>query len=183
PEMLGFLSTYIPITILVSLLTLFLGSMIIKMVYDSTRKKLSLGVAAKFVLSRYITLLAASVLYFLITLVGVVAFIIPGIFLAVKLIFYDYVILIDKLGVTDSLEKSWKIVKGRWWGVFGLTLILSVISFALAFALGVLGGLLSGLSEALSEVIWLATQFLITLFIFPWYTSSLAFAYLQLRKK
>ena len=101
---------------------IFLLSMVVKMVYDATERKVSIKEAAKLVTKRYIFLLGAGILYILIVGGGLLALIIPGIFLAIKLFFYDYLILLDNKGIIESLKESWRITKGNFWKIMGLNL-------------------------------------------------------------
>lgn len=163
------------VVIMTSLINLFLSGMIIRMVYDATRRKLSLSGAAKVVLGKYVTLLISSIVFYIAVIVGVFAFIIPGIFLLIRLLFFEYAILIDNEDVAGSLKKSWRMVKGRWWNVFALVLIIGLISFGLGFFAGILG--------AFSPILYLIVYFLLILFLSPWVNATLTFAYLQLRGK
>lgn len=174
-ELINWFFLFLPITILFGLIGLFLSGMIIRMSYDATRRRVSISEAAKLVLRRYIRLLVSSIVVGIVVVAGLVALIIPGIFLTIQLFFYDYAILIDDNSVVDSLKKSWKIVKGKWWNVFALALILSLFSAVLVFV--------AGISALVSPIVSLAIYFLVILFMTPWYLSAFTFAYLQLRGK
>lgn len=58
--------------------------------------------------------LVASVLVGLIGGLGTIALMIPGVFLGIKLFYYDCAILIEDAGIIGSLRRGWRIVRGDW---------------------------------------------------------------------
>ena len=59
------------------------------------------------------------------------------VYLSIKLSFSYNAIVCDDCGVFDSLAKSMKLVKGSWWRVFGITLLISmVVNFASSIIVG-----------------------------------------------
>lgn len=52
-------------------------------------------------------------------MIGLVLFVIPGIYLAIALSFGVLIYLDQNTGAVDSLNKSRELVKGFWWPVFG----------------------------------------------------------------
>ncbi|MDI6602556.1 MAG: hypothetical protein QME57_00345 [Patescibacteria group bacterium] len=80
----------------------------------------------------------AGILYGLICLLGMILFIIPGIYLGIRFWFYDYFIVDKKAGVIESLKKSWRITKGSVWNLFLFILILIGINLLgiLCFLIG-----------------------------------------------
>lgn len=83
--------------------------------------------------------LISSILCVLIVLVGLILFILPGIYLAVRLQFYKFLIISDEnLGPVAALKKSMKMTKGYFWKLFGfiLAIILLNIIGLLVFIVG-----------------------------------------------
>ena len=71
-------------------------------------------------------MLVANVLYVTLVFAGSLAFVIPGVFLLVSLLFYAPAILFDKKGIVPSLAFSAYLVKDNWWhtaSVFALPLL------------------------------------------------------------
>jgi len=159
------------IFIISELIGIFLYGMIIKIAADS-KKRISLGRTAKFVAGKYLRLLVAHIVFGALILIGYIAFIVPGIFLTIKLMFYQYSIIIDNKSVTDSLKKSWNVTKKNWWRVFALMLIISIISAAL-----------NQIAYLFSLKIGAVVLFFVTLFVTAWSISSMTMAYMQLAKK
>jgi len=68
--------------------------------------------------------LFASILYGVIVILGTILLIIPGIYLAIRLWFYDYFIVDRKAGIIESLRRSWRITQGNVWNLFLFFLLL-----------------------------------------------------------
>jgi len=77
----------------------------------------------------------ATLLYNLIVVLGLLCFVIPGIFLGVRLSFFRYFIIDKNLKIGESLKESWQITRGNFWNLFlfyllcGLIGILGLICF------------------------------------------------------
>jgi hypothetical protein len=94
----------------------------------------SLGVHA------FVVLLLTSVVIAIIVFIGFVLFVIPGIYLLIRFAFVDPVVVLERKGVGEALVRSWTLVQGAWWRVFGIGLLVFVLlglaSGALSAALG-----------------------------------------------
>lgn len=88
-------------------------------------------------ISKVITFLVSSLLAGFCILVGFICLIVPGIFLAVRLSLYGYLIIDKNMGPIEALSESWKLVKGASWRVFGFMLASIVVYFAGILCLGV----------------------------------------------
>lgn len=71
-----------------------------------------------------ITYLLASIIMGLIVSVGLLFFIIPGIYLALRLQFYQAFIVEENAGIIESLRKSWEITKEQALPLFMLALVM-----------------------------------------------------------
>jgi uncharacterized membrane protein len=83
----------------------------------------------------------ATLLCMLIVLAGLIVFILPGIYLAVRLKFYIYFIMEDEnLSATDSLRKSFELTRGVFWKLLAFNIILAMINILglLVFGIGLL---------------------------------------------
>ena len=88
------------------------------------------------VLKKIIPIFIAGIIYFIVVIIGIIALIIPGIFLAIAFFFYSHSILLNNKGIFTSFEESYNIVKGNWWQVFTLYLILIIISVLIGLLFG-----------------------------------------------
>jgi hypothetical protein len=83
-------------------------------------------------------------LYAIAVFVGLILLIVPGIYVAIRLGFVLYGIMIDDLDAVASLKSSWELVGGRWGSVFVAQLVpaicfivpVLVISFIIGAVLG-----------------------------------------------
>ena len=71
---------------------------------------------------------------------GLVALIIPGIYLAVAYTFVPLFIVFGKMEFWDGMEFSRKLITRNWWNIFGFVLLLFLINLVgtLAFFVGLL---------------------------------------------
>ena len=113
------------------LLGIFINGLII--VLSAKGKKFSITAAVKLVASRYPTILFAYILTFIINALGLLAFVVPGIFLSIKLLYFEQAILLNGKGAVESLKMSWNVSRGNWWRVFALVLLISLISLMIVF--------------------------------------------------
>jgi len=61
--------------------------------------------------------------------------VIPGIIVAIYLSFYSYVFIIEGEKGMNALRRSWSLVKGNWWKVFGRLILLGIVSNIIFFLL------------------------------------------------
>jgi hypothetical protein len=71
----------------------------------------------------------AGVLVTLITVVGVALFLLPGLLAMTYFALVAPIIVIDRLGVVDSLRRSIELVRGTAWQVFGVIVVLFLLDF------------------------------------------------------
>lgn len=81
-----------------------------------------------------------AIIYAIITGIGVLLLIIPGIYLGLRLQFYTYLIVDREMGPVEALKKSWEITKGSAWNLFlfGLLVFGIVVLGMLALGVGLL---------------------------------------------
>jgi len=79
--------------------------------------------------------LFASFLYGLITLLGFVLLIVPGIILLIRLGFFDYLIVDKNSTIIESLKRSWEITRGNTWNLFLLYFLFALINILGVLAL------------------------------------------------
>ena len=66
---------------------------------------------------------------------GMVVFVIPGIFMMVALWVAIPAAVVESPGVTGSLGRSWELTSGYRWQILGIILIIIILTFVAAFAL------------------------------------------------
>lgn len=83
----------------------------------------------------------ATILYALIVIAGLILLILPGVYLAVRLQFYKFIIIDDEnIGPVDALKKSMEMTRDHFWKLFGfmVTIVLFNILGLLFFIVGLI---------------------------------------------
>ncbi len=101
------------------------------------------GESLRFVASRLHSLLWVFVLIFVLGLLAMLAFVLPGIWLFVSWVVAVPALLAEDARGMDALRRSFRLVRGRWWPTFGIvvlgTLLASIVSGVVGGVVGVLG--------------------------------------------
>jgi len=130
------------------------------------RQTISIGQAYRFAWRRFGAMLGAWILAFL-AVAGIIAICISvvifswvgwicivvgsvaAIYLMVGWIFLCQAALLEGLGPIAALSRSWALVKGDWWRVFGIVLVLVLI----AVAIGAILGLIPVVGETIGNIL------------------------------
>lgn len=140
--------------ILWGLATLFLYAVLIKLAFDILTAPAEYRISDAFLLGakRFIHFAAANIMLFLIIILGLVLFIIPGIYLIFRFIFVSHFLLLNNSGIIMSFKKSRQLTNGRWGSLFVLFLIwAAAFGFVLlisAYTINSIGILLAVLAFA-----------------------------------
>ena len=81
--------------------------------------------------------LIASIAVSIIVSFGFVLLIIPGIYLAIRLHFYGWVIIDKEVGPFAALDKGWAVTRGAFWDIFLLMIVLFLVNLLGVLALGI----------------------------------------------
>jgi Membrane domain of glycerophosphoryl diester phosphodiesterase len=76
-----------------------------------------------------VPLLLAGLLAGLGIALGLVLLIVPGLFLLTRWVLVTPVVVLERLGPTDALRRSWQLVKGSGWTVFGVIVVTVLLAF------------------------------------------------------
>lgn len=91
--------------------------------------------------------LGAHILTGILVSLGFIAFLVPGVILAVGLAFVPYLVIERGLGPIEAMKESWRITKGHKWPLF--LLILALIGISLLGLLALVVGIFVALPIAL----------------------------------
>ncbi len=114
------------------------------------------GVAASRVLGRLFPLVGLMLLASLLVAAGLVLFILPGIWVAVSLVPFVAVFFLEDKGIVATISRSFSLVRGSWWDVFLLVLLLAALNVAIGLvglAPGTIGFLLAVIANAVTSTI------------------------------
>lgn len=81
--------------------------------------------------------IVAGILVGLAVVGGLILLIIPGIYIAVRLMFFTYYIVDKDAGIVDSMKMSWNLTRGGVINLFLLSLLFIFINFIGALLLGI----------------------------------------------
>lgn len=89
-------------------------------------------------LKTFVTFLAAALLYTVIVTIGLVLFIVPGLYLAVRYVFVSFLVADRRADVLGAFGESSMLSRGVRWKLFFLMLVLFVLNLvgAMFFGLG-----------------------------------------------
>jgi hypothetical protein len=119
---------------------LFNGMMIANIAAVSRAQTPDFGSSLSLSLRRLLAMIGATLLYGLVVGVGFVLLIIPGIYVAVRLMLFLVPLIVEPEGPATALGTSWRLVGGNWWRALIVVSVLFVILFVLEILLGALTG-------------------------------------------
>ncbi len=87
---------------------------------------------------RWISLAAVLILKTLLVGLGFLLFILPGIYLAIRWMFAEYLVIDQNMTPVQALRASSELTKGYWWKLFGFSLVSVLLVFlgTLVFLVG-----------------------------------------------
>ncbi len=115
-------------------------------------ERAGVGESLRYGLGRLLPLLVAYILFMIIFVLGFVALIIPGIWLATKLSMTFPAVVFERKGPFAAIGRSWSLTGGNFWRTLGTLIVVFLIAFVLQLVLGgIVGGIL-GASDSVSEL-------------------------------
>jgi hypothetical protein len=103
-------------------------------------REVDVSASYRYAFSRLGGLIGLALLVALIVGVGFILLIIPGIIFLVFLSMSVPAFIIERRGVTDSISRSWNLVRGSWWHVFGVIVVAAIIAGIVNGILTAIGG-------------------------------------------
>ena len=92
------------------------------------------GELAKMAVGRWPYLIVSEIIYTVVVLIGLVALVIPGIYLAIRLYPYYASVVAGKYGPIDGLKRAWGMTRGQTWAILGLAIIIVVVILVVELA-------------------------------------------------
>ena len=94
----------------------------------SLGRKVEIGDFFRVGFNHFGALLVASIFYFLGIIIGLLFFIIPGLYLMIRWFFVLQIIVYEKIGTLQAFKKSKEMTSGIFWNVFTVFILNVVIS-------------------------------------------------------
>jgi hypothetical protein len=126
---------------------------------EVTGQDLDLEQSYRFGLARLGPILVVSILVGLATLLGLIVFIIPGIYLGVRLAVSIQALVVEDKRGTEAMRRSWELVGGHWWHA-ALTLLVAglitgVVNAVITAPFSAGAWLLQGIAAAVATTVTL----------------------------
>jgi hypothetical protein len=118
--------------------------------------------------THFLNYLAASILYVLIVIGGLILLIVPGVYWGLKFFFANYLVIDHGLGPIEALKASSRLTSGAKWQMAGVLFTLLVIGIAvsaLSFALGAAASMSLSSSGAAAPTALMLTVMAVTFLI------------------
>lgn len=107
---------------------------------EMRQQPFTIGDSLRIGLARTIPVIGVGILVGLAMMLGFLLFVVPGVIIGCMLYVAIPACVIEKLGVTASMSRSVALTKGYRWQIFGLFLLVVVISALGAFVFTLIGG-------------------------------------------
>jgi Uncharacterised protein family (UPF0259) len=139
PNVIG---TLVGAGLLIALIaTILLGAIVARIDGVARGEAVSVGDALSIGINRLPAMVVSWILVGLVVGVGLVLLIIPGLILAIWLLFGPYAVVVERLGPLQSLSYSWAIVRGHWWRTAALVTIVGIILIVIYIVLGIVASI------------------------------------------
>ncbi len=142
---------------------------------DAVGTPLSTEDSYRFAMARLGPIIVVGILVGLAVFAGFLVFFIPGIWIAVRLSVSTPALVVENKQGSSALSRSWNLVRGRWWPVFGAFLVAGIIAGLVSSVLALPFGhnwFLRSIGAIIGSIVTL-----------PFSTSVLVLIYLDLRAR
>lgn len=143
-EMLGQLGPMYKKYFLIMLFNVFVQALFIAVIYTYIHAYLDRGkgnftageITSAFFSNAWISI-GTSIVVALLSMIGLIFCIFPGIFILNSLSLAVFIAIYEKKGIGYAISRSWNLVKLQWWGTFLLNLVGLMLAQAVAMILSV----------------------------------------------
>jgi hypothetical protein len=122
------------------------------------------------------SVLLVSVLVGLATLAGLILFVIPGIYIGIRLATSTQALVVEGRRATEAMGRSWELVGGHWWHAFGTLLVAGLLT-------GLVNALITAPFGATSWFVQAVVAAVATVVTLPYGTLVGVLLYLDLRAR
>lgn len=97
--------------------------------HQSRKGEFEITEIRSFILPNFFELLVAYLVCGIISVVGLVFFIIPGIYLSIVLTLVAPILILEKNGLGNALNRSFFLIRSNWWRTFGIVFIGAIVIY------------------------------------------------------
>jgi hypothetical protein len=178
-QLWNFISSLIVLVFILGIISWIIGDVIsgvcVKCASDLIQKgKASFGESFNFTAYKLPSLLIATLITGILTALGFLALILPGIIIYIMFFLVIPAIMIENIGALDSLSRSRRLVNKRWVKTFVLALIVALIISVPVFILNLIMAPLGIYRSLVGSVITSFVQPIIPISLTAYYYSMLA---------
>ena len=116
------------------------------------------------------SVLLVGILVALATIAGFIVFVIPGIYIAVRLAVSVEALVVEGRRGTEAMRRSWDLVAGQWWHAFGTlvvtALLVGIVSSVISAPFGATNWFGQGLASAVAEVLTMPYSVLVGVLLY-----------------
>lgn len=109
----------------------------IRLYNEGVAKETSVGDVFRLALKKYGGVLLLGVLTFIVTLIGSLFFLLPGIFLGVTLSLSYAIYMFEDISPTAAFGRSFNLISGKWWSTFGLLFVTALMAYVVQMVFSV----------------------------------------------
>ncbi len=106
---------------------LYLGGLIYLLLQLSRQKQVNIQKCVVFGFYNWFPLFLVSVLYGVLTGIGLFMFVLPGIWIFIRLILAPFLVVIDKTSPLDAVGESFALTKNEFWNILGLSMLVFLL--------------------------------------------------------
>lgn len=103
-------------------------------------RAVDVGASYRYAFSRIGALVGLAVLVGIVVFVGYLLLIIPGIIFGVFLSMAMPAFIVERKGISDSMSRSWELVRGSWWHTLGVIVVAGILAGIVSSVIGAIGG-------------------------------------------
>lgn len=103
-------------------------------------RPIDVGGSYGYAFSRLGGLIGLALLVSLVVFVGFLMLFVPGLIFAIFLSMAVPAFIVERKGATDAMSRSWNLVKGSWWHVFGVMIVTLILAGIVTGILSAIGG-------------------------------------------
>lgn len=130
--LLMFFLSWLTITLIVSVTYTFM-----KLYNEGVLKEKSTTDIFRLALSKYGGLLALGFLISVVSMIGMIFFIIPGLYLGVVLSLAYPIYMFEDISVGNAFGRAFSLIREKWWSTFGLIIVTSIMAYVVQMVFSV----------------------------------------------
>jgi len=147
----------------------------VKMASEEIQKgQADLGASVRYTISRLVSLWVVSFVVGFIVVAGLFALVVPGIILGIMFSLAIPALLIEGIGVGESMGRTRKLVAHRWLKSFALYLVLGIIVVVASTIIGIVSGVFGSAHTIVSSILSAVYAPLVPIFLTVYYYSNVA---------